>query len=166
MDISYESITSWLDTYFEDCNRSQGAVADVKRLAKYFTDDYRFHMYTAPPFVKTPLSRTDFLMLFVHPGLYEGLRPQYYVIDVHRLMVVVKFEFDFVEEESGRRWESLSASAHYHLVQDDDSGLRIKMIEYWTQSSPDDRQSLFDSWLGRKEKALVEYASREFMTPP
>jgi hypothetical protein len=55
-------------------------------------------------------------MLFVHPGLYEPIRPQHRVIDTTAMMIAVKFEFEFFGQTSGKTWTPLYANAHYHLA--------------------------------------------------
>jgi hypothetical protein len=101
-------------------------------------------------------------MTFIHPGLHEALMPNYYVIDVKRRIVVVQFQIEFVDEQSGEKWPPLQASAHYHLVPDESEGLKIKLIKYWTQSSTEDLTSLFDLWNACKEKALLGLAMARF----
>jgi hypothetical protein len=159
MEVTYENILSWFDTYFEDANKNQGPLETVPNLKKYFTADFEFMMYTAPPFFTPPLSREGLLMLFVHPGLHEALRPQYYVVDVKQMIVVVQFELQFTDEPSGKEWPPLQASAHYHLILDENKNLKIKKIQYWTESAPpEDFESLFNVWNGAKDKALMEHA--------
>ena len=98
-------------------------------------------------------------MLFLHPGLHEKLTPQYYVVDVKRMIVVVLFEILFTDKPSGKVWPALQASAHYHLILDENKDLKIKKIQYWTESAPpEDFESLFKVWNGSKNKALMEHA--------
>lgn len=159
MEFDYENTVKWFDTYFEDVNKYQGMLETIPNLKKYFTSDFEFMMYTAPDFVKPPLSREDLLMLFLHPGLHEKLTPQYYVVDVKRMIVVVQFEILFTDKPSGKVWPALQASAHYHLILDENKDLKIKKIQYWTESAPpEDFESLFDLWNGSKNKALMEHA--------
>jgi hypothetical protein len=160
MDVTYESLSKWLDTYFEDVNRNQGPIELVLNLKKYFAEDLEFWMYTAPPFVHPPLSREELLILFVHPGLHERLVPNYYVIDVKRMLVVVQFEIRFTDEISGTAFPPKQASAHYHLVLDEKGDLKIKKIQYWTQSfAADVMASMYKAWNDYREKALVDLAT-------
>lgn len=158
MDLTYGSLSKWLDVYFEDVNKNQGTMERIVNLKKYFSPDLEFWMYTAPPFVHPPLSREQLLMLFVHPGLHEALVPQYYVIDVKRMMAVVQFEIRFVDEISGTAFPPKQASAHYHLLMENGS-LKIKKIQYWTQAtSPDVMAPMYKAWNDYKEKALIDLA--------
>jgi hypothetical protein len=165
MEFTHETAGAWLDSYFAACNKNQGPIETVVNLRQYFTDDFEFWMYTPPAFVAVPLSREGLLMTFVHPGLHEALIPKYYVIDVRSLIAVVQFEIQFSDELTGKTWPPLQASAHYHLVLDEDKDLKIKLIKYWTQSSTVDLQDLFDLWLRCKQKALEGLATRYFQTP-
>ena len=167
MEVTYENILGWFDTYFEDANKNQGPLETVPNLKKYFTADFEFMMYTAPAFVKSPLSREELLMLFVHPGLHEALRPQYYVVDVKQMIVVVQFELQFTDEPSGKEWQPLQASAHYHLILDENKDLKIKKIQYWTETAPpEDFEPMFKLWNESKKKALTDLAMDFIKTKP
>ena len=159
-----EQISEWLDAYFEAANRLQGEVESVAQLSRYFAPDMQFCMYTPPPFMTPPLSREELLMTFVHPGIYERLSPQYYVIDVESLHAVVQFELQFTHNASGTTWRPLQASAHYHLRQNADGALVIGKILYWTEShkAGEDFESLFTYWNNAKEQALGEFGRRHF----
>ncbi len=115
MGLTRESLSKWFDVYFEDVNKNQGPIESVVKLKKYFSQDFELWMYTAPLFVHPPLSREELLLLFVRPSLREGLVPQYYVIDVKQIMVVVQFEIRFVDEISDAAFPPKQASAHYYL---------------------------------------------------
>jgi hypothetical protein len=160
MEVSYENVTKWLDVYFVEVNKSQGPLQLAVNLKKYFAADFEFWMYTAPSFVRPPLSREVFLMLFVHPGLHERLTPQYYVIDIKQMMVVVQFEIQFTDEVSGTTWPPKQASAHYYLILDANKNLKIKKIQYWTESSaPEALAPMTRLWLECREKALTDMAT-------
>ena len=159
MEFSYENALKWFDTYFEDVNKNQGLLETIPNLKKYFSLDFEFMMYTAPEFIKPRLSREEFLMLFLHPGLHEKFTPQYYVVDVKRMIVVVQFEIQFTDKPSGKGWPALQASAHYHLILDENKDLKIRKIQYWTESGPlEDSESLFSVWNESKDRAITEHA--------
>jgi hypothetical protein len=159
MELTYEKARKWLDTYFEDVNRNQGSIEVVPNLKKYFTADFEFWMYTGRASMTRPLHRDRFLVLFVHPGLHETLTPQYYVVDVRQMIVVVQFEVRFVDQLSGTAWPPKQASAHYHLVFDENEEPKIKKIQYWTESfEPEVFASMYSSWDDYREKALMSLA--------
>lgn len=157
MEITYENIERWFDSYFEACNKNMGPLETVSSLEKYFTPDLEFWMYTSLGFVKSPLSREGLLMLMVHPGLHEELTPQYYVIDLKRTIVVVQFQIQFNDEPSGKVWPPSQASCHYHLMLDENNDLKIKKIMYWTEvTPPDEKALLYDLWNKYREEALAK----------
>ena len=92
--------------------------------------------------------------------------PHYYAIDLERLVVVVQFQIEFVDQSTGQGWPPLQASAHYHLVPDAELGLKIKEIKYWTETSKGDLSGLFEVWAACKEKALTGLANKYFGTAP
>jgi hypothetical protein len=156
MELTYENISKWFDTYFEDVRKSQGDLETVANLRKYFSSDMELNMYTAPssPSGKI-MSRDALLISFVHPGLQEDILPRYYAIDVKQLIVAVQFEIRFVDKPSGTKWAPLQASAHYHLIVDENKNLKIRRIYYWTQALPGD---LFEFWAKHREEALTKHA--------
>ena len=158
MESTYEQISTWLDKYFEGANENQGTLEKIVHLKKYFTADCQFMMYTKPPFVKFPSSREDLLLLFVHPGLYEKLTPNYYVIDAKRMIAVVQFELQFFAEKTGNVFTPpMQASAHYHFALENDE-LKIKRIQYWTESSEGVKDDMYKFWLGSYNEELKNLA--------
>jgi hypothetical protein len=159
MDLTDENVAKWFDAYFEEVNNSQGPIEQAVNLRKYFTPDFMFHMYTAPPFFQSPLSRDKFLMLFVHPGLHESFRLGNYVIDLNRMRVVVQFEIQFADDVSGESFAPKQCSAHYWLELDENRDLKIKEIKYWTETSAsDEAMPLQKVWIERRTKALTDFA--------
>jgi len=159
MELTYDNVSKWFDGYFKACNKNMGPLETVPNIKKYFAPELEFWMYTAPPFVKVPLSREGLLMLMVHPGLHEELTPQYYVIDLKRMVVVVQFQIQFTDEPSGKVWPPIQASCHYHIKLDENKDLKIKKIQYWTEAvSPSDLAPLGDLWIKGKDKALTDLA--------
>jgi hypothetical protein len=156
MEWTYDSIAKWFEGYFEDVRKSQGDLETAPNLKKYFSSDMELMMYTAP---SSPpgkrMSRDDLLISFVHPGLYEDIVPRHYAIDVNRMIVAVQFEIHFMDRPSGTDWQPLQASAHYHLIVDENKDLRIRRIFYWTEALPED---LFDFWSRRREEAFRQHA--------
>jgi hypothetical protein len=156
MEFTYENILKWFDGYFEDVRKSQGALETVPNLKKYFASDLELMMYTAPspPPVK-PMSRDALLLSFVHPGLQEDIIPRCYIVDVKQMIVAVQFEIRFSDRPSGKEWAPLQASAHYHLVLDENKNPKIRRIHYWTEALPGD---LFEFWAKHRDEALAMHA--------
>jgi hypothetical protein len=156
MEITYENIKKWFENYFDDICKYQGDLSTVPKLKKFFASDLEVTMYSVPsPQPRKPMTRDSLLMSFVHPGLQEDLIPRYYSIDVKQLIVVVQFEIRFSDKPSKKIWSPLQASAHYHLIVDENKDLKIRKIHYWTEPLPED---LFGFWSTRREEALKEYA--------
>jgi hypothetical protein len=156
MERTYESISIWFDAYFEDVRKNQGDLKTVPNLKKYFASDMELMMYTSPaPPPRQPMSRDALLISFVHPGLQEDIVPSFYAIDVKRMIVAVQVEIRFLDKPSGTKWAPLQASAHYHLVIDENKELKIRRIYYWTEALPED---LFEIWAERRNEALTRYA--------
>ena len=156
MEWTYDSIKKWFDAYFEDVCISQGDLETVTNLKKYFSADLELMMYTAPSSPPARLmSRDDLLISFVHPGLQENIVPLHFAIDANQMIVAVQFEIRFTDKPSGTKWQPVQASAHYHLLVDENRDLKIRRIFYWTEALPED---LFDYWTHHRENALRQHA--------
>ncbi len=163
MEWTYENITKWFDAYYDDFNRSAGPLETVPNMEKYFTADLEFWPYNMAGTTE-PSSREQLLMTMIHPGLHEELTPKEYVIDLKRMVNVVRFQLQFTDEPSGRVWPAKQASCHYHLTTDKDNNLKIKKIVYFTESgSPDERKSqeeMMQIWHKYREQALKEQKAK------
>ncbi len=156
MEFTYEGVQKWFEGYFEDVRKSQGDLESVPNLKKYFTSDLELTMYTAPsPSRKISMSRDALLMSFVHPGLQEDIVPRCTVIDLKQKVVAVQFEIRFHDKVSGKQWDPIQASAHYHLTHDENGGVRISRIHYWTEFLPED---IFVFWSRYRDEALARHA--------
>lgn len=156
MELTYENIQKWFETYFDDICKYQGDLSTVPKLKKFFASDLEVTMYSIPsPTPRKPMTRDSLMISFIHPGLQEDLIPRYYSIDVKQLIVVVQFEIRFSDKPSGKVWAPLQASAHYHLKIDENKDLKIRKIHYWTEPLPED---LFEFWSKHRDEALTEYA--------
>jgi hypothetical protein len=155
MDLTYEVTSKWFDEYFEQVRINQGALETVPNLKKFFTSDFVLTLHTGPSQSSIKMSRDELLMSFVHPGLREDILPKYYVIDLRQMVVAVQFEIRFCDAPSGTNWAPIQASAHYHLLLDENGDLRIRRIEYWTEALPGD---IFEVWARRRTEALAKHA--------
>jgi hypothetical protein len=167
MELTYENVSRWFDVYFEDVHKNQGDLETVPNLKKYFAPDLELMMYTSPASPPAALmSRDALLVSFVHPGLFEEIIPKCYAIDLRQMMVVVQFEIRFSDDPSGKTWAPLQASAHYHLVVDENEDLKIRRIHYWTETLPVD---LFEIWARHREEALtglaINYINSKMQNP-
>jgi hypothetical protein len=156
MELTYDNILKWFENYFKAFNQNNGPLKTVANMEKYFTQDMEFWSYNKAGMGKAA-PRESLLRTMVHPGLHEELTPQEYVIDLKRLVVVVQFQVQFSDAPSGRVWKPTQARAHYYLVPDKDTGLKIKKILYFTEyRPPEDTGNLMELWKAYREKALAE----------
>lgn len=160
MELTYENVSAWFDEYFESVSRNIGPFETVADLAKYFTDDLEFWMYTPPSFMTSPLNRAEFLLSLVHPGIHDEMTPRYYVLDLRQNVLVARVTVQFSDEISGEELGGeIEASAHYHFVLDEAGDLKINRIFYWTETpSPEDIEALARRWEKSKQQALTGLA--------
>ncbi|MBN1189519.1 MAG: hypothetical protein JXA46_07195 [Dehalococcoidales bacterium] len=166
MEITYQNVTGWFDEYFKAFNRYVGPLETVPNMQRYFAPDLEFWPFNMAG-TKSPSSREELLMIMVHPGLHEEFTPREYIVDLERMVVVVQLQLQFNDELSGKVWPAKQASAHYHLVMDENNDLKIKKIVYFTEpTSPEEAASqkeavpMMELWRKYREKALAELATR------
>jgi len=137
VEITHDSISAWMDGYFRAVNENIGPLETVPKLGKLFTEDFVYLCYTPPPtaeFTGREASREGLLKMMVHPGLREVIEPLYYAINVERLIACVRFNDRTVDAETEQDIvPPFQASAHYYLVPAEDTGFKIKRLEFWTE---------------------------------
>jgi hypothetical protein len=159
VELTYDQVAKWFDGYFEALDKYMGTLEKVPNLGRFFTPDFQFWMYTAPPHIKPPLSREEFLLVLVHPGLRDHMTPNYYVIDLKQMVTVAQIEVRFSDESSGAEVAApIQASCHYHFVVDRNNDLKIRLVKYWTGSRPSGDPGPGEVWVKGKEQALTELA--------
>ena len=138
MEITYETISKWMDHYFKEVYENIGWLEKVPKLGKLFTEDFEFIYYTPPPtaeFTEGHCSRESLLMGMIHPGMREVIEPYYYAINLEKMICAVHFNDRTVDVETEKDIvPPFQAAAHYFLVPADDTGLKIKRIYYWTEN--------------------------------
>jgi hypothetical protein len=160
MEITYENISAWFDGYFKAFNKYAGPLETVPNMQKYFADDLEFWPYNMAS-AQRPSSRAQLLMTMVHPGLHEELTPREYAIDMKRLVNVVQFQLQFNDEPSGKVWPAKQASAHYHLIVDENKDLKIKKIVYFTEAGvPGESGNMMELWMKYRNEALVDMGNK------
>jgi hypothetical protein len=167
MEVTYENIVKWFNAYYQDFNNSAGPLETVPNMEKYFAPGLEFWPYNMAG-TTAPRPREELLLSMVHPGLHEELTPQEYVIDLKRMVAVVRFQLQFTDEPSGRVWPAKQASCHYHLKLDKNKELKISKIVYFTErASPDEaksQQEMMALWAKYREQAMGKqktYKSKE-----
>ena len=159
MDITYEYISEWMDNYFKTVRENMGPLETVPKIGKLFTEDFEFVYYTPPStaeFTWGRASREELLMMMVHPGLAEVITPKYYAINLKEMVCVVRFDDRTVDTSTGNDLvPSFQASAHYHLVTADDTGLKIGLLEYWTENqTPENIEITQEAWFKHSKPAF------------
>jgi hypothetical protein len=168
MEFTYENAVKFFDDYFKAFNKNAGPLETVPNMQKYYTPDFEWWSYSKPSADRKPISREGLLMSMVHPGLHEELIPQEYIVDVKRMVVVVRFQIQFTDYPSGTVWPPKQASAHYHLVLDENKGLKIKALHYWIGAglpAIDKTQNCQELWQQYKLKALEDLANNWMKAP-
>ena len=156
MEFTYDDVVKWFDGYFKAFNTYAGPLKTVPNMEKYFTPDLEFWSYNMAN-AERPSTREALLMSMIHPGLHEELTPRYYVVDERQKIVVVQFQLQFTDEPSGRVFQARQASAHYHLILDENQDLKIKKILYFTEArAPDEPNIVRELWQKYREQALAE----------
>jgi hypothetical protein len=156
MKITYENVSAWFDKYYKIVSKTAD-IESVPKFGKFFTDDFEYIYYTLPKgadFTSEKSNREGLLIMFMHPGIYEVIEPEYYVIDLKKMIVSVKF-YDQLISENGDVMGHFHASAIYHVIPAEDTGLKIRKIEYWTENqSPESVELQAKAWLKASREAF------------
>ena len=159
MEITTETVTAWMDEYFKAVYENMGPLETVPNLGKLFTDDFMFIYYTPPANVEFTFgdaTREQLFMQMVHPGLREVIEPYYYAINLEKLICVARFNDRTVD--AGTMEDivpAFQASAHYHLVPAEDTGLKIKRLEYFTSNQKEeDVLKVQEAWQKHQKPAF------------
>lgn len=155
MEFTYENVVKWFNDYFDAFNKNEGNPETVQYMRKYFTPDLEFWSYNMHD-EKRPANLEGLLSAMEHPGFREVFTPQYYVVDERQKVVIAQLQLQFTEKLTGTVFPPKQASAHYHLVQDENKDLKIKKILYFTEAASPDEPSIVD----RMRKYREEQANR------
>jgi hypothetical protein len=137
MELTYENVSAWFDQYFKEVVANIGPLETVPKNGKFFTDDFTYAYHTVPAtaeFTRGLASREQLLSQMVHPGLREIIKPKYYAINLKEMICVVRFEDNMVADSGELVAQPFQASAHYTFVPAADTGIKIKLLEYWTSN--------------------------------
>jgi hypothetical protein len=152
MELTNESITKWMDEYF-DVYAKYGQVAETaNRMHKYFAPDLRFIPYIAP--IGGPEkgfhTADEFIQTAVrHTAWYEKLTPLIYTVDEKRKSVVVMFTIDVYDRQTGKVAVTRTAMSHYELMLDQNKDIKIKTIRFFWEVLPTTVKEFFELFPGR-----------------
>ena len=64
--------------------------------------------------------------------------------DEKQKILVAQLQLQFTETATGTVFPPKMASAHYHIIQDENQELKIKKILYWVEATSPDEPSILD----------------------
>ena len=139
MKLSYDNIVSWMKAYFKVYSTYGQDAATLHRMNEYFAPDLRFIPYIAA--IGGPeggfFSRDEFLQKAEsHPSWYEKLTPEDITVDERRHVVAVRFGMEVVDRKTSDVVVKKSAMAHYELILDEESNIKIKTIRFFWEVLP------------------------------
>lgn len=143
MELTYDNVIKWFDDYFNAFNENEGNPETAQNMRQYFMPDLEFYSYNMPDEEK-PTGREHLISAIEHPGFHEVFRPQYYVYDERQKILVAQLHLQFTETATGTVYPAKMASAHYHIVQDDNQELKIKKVLYFVEATSPDEPRLID----------------------
>jgi hypothetical protein len=155
MELTYDNVIKWFDEYFNAFNKNEGNAETAQNMRQYFMPDLEFYSYNMPEEEK-PTGREHLISAIEHPGFHEVFRPQYYVYDERRKILVAQLQLQFTETSRGTVFPAKMASAHYHIVQDENEDLKIQKILYFVEAASPGEPNIID----RMRKYRREQANR------
>ncbi len=147
MELTNDTITNWMNEYFEVYGKYGQVAETADRMYKYFAPDLRFIPYIAP--IGGPEkgfhSRDEFIQTAVrHTGWYEKLTPLIYTVDEKRHSVVVMFTIDVYSRKTGKIVVARTAMSHYELILDENKDIKIKTIRFFWEVLPPGVKEFFE----------------------
>jgi len=133
MELNYENMVKFMDTYFEDYNKYGGDPKTLPNMLKYYTPDITLTSYTLHPEKELDLERI--LEAMTHPGLHEEFTPNYYVVDEKRKVVVVQMKNQFWIEATKKIFPPKQLSVHYYMVQDEKKEVKFNKIRFFVEAN-------------------------------
>ena len=151
MKLTYDSIISWMKEYFETYSTYGQKPDTADRMKDFFAPDLRFVPYIAA--IGGPeggfKSRDEFIQTAKsHPSWYEKLTPQDITVDARRKVAVVRFGMEIINRKTGEVVVKKSAMAHYELVLDGNSAIKIKTIRFFWEVLPSGVPEFYDLFPG------------------
>jgi hypothetical protein len=155
MEFTRDTITRWLEEYFNAFHQFQGPADSVQKMRKYFTADFEFWPFNmAPGSVPMPSSLDTLLTSMVHPGLHEHITPLDLVIDQEKMAVAVFAQIQFTDEISGTKWPVRNAGAFMYFTFDENQQLRASKIRYFLENRPTGETTYRGLWQKYREQEL------------
>jgi hypothetical protein len=151
MELTYDNVIKWFDAYFQAFNDNEGNPQTAENMRQYFMPDLEFYSYNMADEEK-PTGVDHLISAIEHPGFHEVFRPQYYVYDEKQKILVAQLELQFTETSTGMVFPAKMASAHYHIVQDENKNLKIKKALYWVEASSPSEPRIIDKMREYREK--------------
>lgn len=137
MELTYDDMVRFMDNYFADYNKYAADPETLPKMLKYYIPDIQLYSYTLEP--ERPFGLDKILRAMRHPGLHEEFKPNYYVVDTERKVVVVQMQNKFTEIAIQKSYPPKELSVHYHLLQESGGDIKISKILFFTEvRSPDD----------------------------
>jgi hypothetical protein len=134
MEINYETVSAWFDKYFETVAKTS-EIESIPGFARFFTEDFEYTYYTMPPVdvLSEKADREGILKSFMHPGIHELIRPEYYLMDLKKLIVAVRL-YDQIVSDTAGVIAKFNGCAIYFMVPAEDMGIKIRKIEFFTEN--------------------------------
>jgi hypothetical protein len=155
MEFTRDTVTRWLEEYFDAFHKNQGPIDSVQKMRKSFTPDFEFWPFNMPPgSVPLPSSLDTLLMSMVHPGLHEHITPLDFVIDEGKMTVAVFAQIQFTDEISGTTWPARYAGAFMYFTLDENQELKVNKIRYFLENRPPGEATYRDLWQKYREQEL------------
>jgi hypothetical protein len=151
MELTYENMVNFMDTYFKDYNKYGGDPKTLPNMLKYYVPEIELHSFTLN--AVRPFYLDGILGAMTHPGLHEEFTPRYYVVDERRKVVVIQLMNQFTEESTNKSYPSKELSVHYYLTQDKNRDIKIYKIFFFTEPRPPDEANVMELMKKYREAA-------------
>jgi hypothetical protein len=163
MEIINKTISDWFDKYFEVVSK-MAEIESVPSLAKFFTEDVEFHYFTPPPVAVCfpQADREKLLSTFIHPGIHEFIKPQYYLIDLQKMIVAVRL-YDQIISDTAGIIAKFNGICIYYIVPDDNMGIKIKKMEFFTENQTPESIEIQNAEFAKSRPGAFDHIISEWL---
>jgi hypothetical protein len=154
MEITNENVSAWFDKYFETVAKTS-EIESIPGFARY---------YTMPPVevLSDKADREGILKSFMHPGIHEIIKPEFYLMDLKKMIVAVRL-YDQIISDTAGVIAKFNGCAIYYMVPAKDMGIKIRKIEFFTENQSPESIEIQNKEYAKSKPGAIDRVISEWL---
>jgi hypothetical protein len=163
MEITNENVSAWFDKYFETVAKTS-EIESIPGFARFFTEDFEYVYYTMPPVevLSDKADREGILKSFMHPGIHEIIKPEFYLMDLKKMIVAVRL-YDQIISDTAGVIAKFNGCAIYYMVPAKDMGIKIRKIEFFTENQSPESIEIQNKEYAKSKPGAIDRVISEWL---